>query len=168
MLVTQIKLDLANGSKNPVRLAAVLTLAFLLLLAGCTRTPPVVPPQATATAVPPPAGLPAPGTALPEPTAQPSVSTPPSKTPATLTTPAARVFVMVGLPYQTHESLGRTASFLRQNRPQRLHVKAFQWYPGIALSQSSAPDAAEQAAFIRTTIEGRSTLWRRVARRLAR
>ena len=79
-----------------------------------------------------------------------------------------RVFVMVGLPYQTHESLGRTASFLRQNRPQRLHVKAFQWYPGIALSQSSAPNPAEQAAFIRTTIEGRSTLWRRVARRLAR
>ena len=79
-----------------------------------------------------------------------------------------RVFVMVGLPYQTHESLGRTASFLRQNRPQRLHVKAFQWYPGIALSRSSAPDAAEQAAFMRAAIEGRSTLWRRVARRLAR
>ena len=33
VLVTQIKLDLANGSKNPVRLAAVLTLAFVLLLA---------------------------------------------------------------------------------------------------------------------------------------
>jgi len=79
-----------------------------------------------------------------------------------------RLFVMVGLSYQTSEALGRTADFLRQNRPQRLHVKPFQWYPGIALSQSFAPDAAEQAAFLRAAIEERPTLWRRVARRLAR
>ncbi len=89
VLVTKRKLDLADGSKKPVRLVAVLTLAFVLLLSGCTKTPPVVPPSATATALPPPAELPAPGTALPEPTARPSVAAPPSKTPATLTTPAA-------------------------------------------------------------------------------
>lgn len=79
-----------------------------------------------------------------------------------------RLFVMVGLPYQTGEALGRTADFLRRNRPQRLHVKPFQWYPGIALSQSFAPDAAEQAAFLRAAIEERPALWRRVARKLPR
>ena len=87
VLVTQSNLNLAYGSKKQVRLAAVLTLAFVLLLAGCAKPAAVVPPQATATAVPPPAELPAPGTALPEPTASPSVETQASKTPVTLTTP---------------------------------------------------------------------------------
>jgi hypothetical protein len=75
---------------------------------------------------------------------------------------------MVGLPFQSSEALGRTADFLRQNRPQRLHVKPFQWYPGIVLSQSYAPGAAEQAAFLRAAIEERRPLWRRMAKRLVR
>ena len=78
-----------------------------------------------------------------------------------------RVFVMVGLPFQTQRVAGPHCRFLRQPRPHRLHVKPFQWYPGIALSQASAPDAAEQAAFLRAAIEQRPRLWRRVARRLA-
>ena len=43
-----------------------------------------------------------------------------------------------------------------------------QWYPGIALSHSYAPDAADQAAFVRVTIEERPPLWRRMANRLVR
>ena len=41
VLVTQSNLDLTNGSKKPVRMAAVLTLAFVsvLLLAGCATAP---------------------------------------------------------------------------------------------------------------------------------
>ena len=98
MLVTQSNLDLANGSKKQVRLGAVLTLAFVLLLAGCAKAPPVVPSQATATAVLPPVELPAPGTALPELTASPSVETPPSKTPEMLTTPPAGGPPATGVP----------------------------------------------------------------------
>lgn len=89
VLVTQSNSDQADRSKKQVRLVAVVTLAILLLLAGCTKAPPVVPSQATATAVPPPTGLPAPGTVLPEPTASPSVGTPTSNSPKTLTTPPA-------------------------------------------------------------------------------
>lgn len=98
--MTQSNRDLANGSKKLLRLTNVLTLAFvvMLLLAGCVTTPPVRPPQATATAVPPPAALPAPGTVLPELTASPSVRTPPSKTPQTLITPPAGGPPATGVP----------------------------------------------------------------------
>jgi coproporphyrinogen III oxidase-like Fe-S oxidoreductase len=79
-----------------------------------------------------------------------------------------RLFVMVGLPYQTSRSIGRTAEYLRKVQPQRLHVKPFQWYPGIALAQSVTPDAADQAAMLRAAVEQRPALWQRVARKLTR
>ena len=70
---------------------------------------------------------------------------------------------MVGLPYQTSNSLGRTADFLRKVHPPRLHIKPFQWYPGIALPQSTDPTAANQATLLRAAVEQPAALWRRVA-----
>jgi hypothetical protein len=73
---------------------------------------------------------------------------------------------MVGLPYQTPESAGRTADFLRRLQPPRLHTMPFRWYPGIALPHAVAADAAKEAAFLRAAVEERPALWRRVSHRL--
>ncbi len=79
-----------------------------------------------------------------------------------------RVFVMVGLPYQTDESPSRTAAFLRRIEPPRLHTMPFRWYPGIALPQAVLPEAAAEAAFLRAAVDTRPALWRRVARKFSR
>jgi anaerobic magnesium-protoporphyrin IX monomethyl ester cyclase len=77
-----------------------------------------------------------------------------------------RVFVMVGLPYQTRASTERTAQFLRGLRPIRLHAKPFHWYPGIALPPVAENDLAEQIRLLHAAVRQRPSLWRRVARRL--
>lgn len=76
-----------------------------------------------------------------------------------------RVFVMVGLPYQTHASVERTADFLRTLRPIRLHVKPFHWYPGIALPPVAENDLAEQVRLLQDAVRARPSLWRRALRR---
>lgn len=77
-----------------------------------------------------------------------------------------RVFVLVGLPYQTRASLERTAQFLRDLRPIRLHAKAFHWYPGIALPPVAENDVAAQIELLYDAVRPRPSLLRRVARRL--
>lgn len=77
-----------------------------------------------------------------------------------------RVFVMVGLPYQTRQSVERTAQFLRTLRPIRLHVKPFHWYPGIALPPVAENDLDEQIRLLQDAVRQRPSLLRRVARRL--
>lgn len=77
-----------------------------------------------------------------------------------------RVFVLVGLPYQSRESVERTARFLRTLRPIRLHVKAFHWYPGIALPPVAENDLGEQIRLLHDAVRQRPNLWRRAARRL--
>ena len=77
-----------------------------------------------------------------------------------------RVFVMVGLPYQTQESVERTAQFLRTLRPIRLHAKAFHWYPGIALPPVAENDNAEQIELLHDAVRQRPSFWRHAARRL--
>ncbi len=77
-----------------------------------------------------------------------------------------RVFVLVGLPYQSRESVERTARFLRNLRPIRLHVKAFHWYPGIALPPVAENDLGEQIRLLHDAVRQRPSLWRRAARRL--
>jgi radical SAM superfamily enzyme YgiQ (UPF0313 family) len=77
-----------------------------------------------------------------------------------------RVFVMVGLPYQTSESVARTAQFLRSLRPIRLHAKAFHWYPGITLPPVAEHDVAAQIELLHAAVRQRPSLLRRAARRL--
>jgi radical SAM superfamily enzyme YgiQ (UPF0313 family) len=77
-----------------------------------------------------------------------------------------RVFVMVGLPYQTSESVARTAQFLRTLRPIRLHAKPFHWYPGIALPPVAENDVAAQIELLHAAVRQRPSLLRRAARRL--
>ncbi len=79
-----------------------------------------------------------------------------------------RVFVMVGLPYQTRASVELTARFLRTLRPIRLHVKRFHWYPGIALPPVAENDLDEQVRLLHDAVRQRPSLWRRAARRLRR
>jgi anaerobic magnesium-protoporphyrin IX monomethyl ester cyclase len=79
-----------------------------------------------------------------------------------------RVFVLVGLPYQTGESLERTAQFLRSLRPIRLHAKAFHWYPGIALPPVAENDTEGQMRLLQDAVRQRPSLWRRLARRVGR
>jgi len=77
-----------------------------------------------------------------------------------------RVFVLVGLPFQTRASVERTAQFLRTLRPIRLHAKAFHWYPGIALPPVAENDDAEQIELLHDAVRERPSFWRRAARRL--
>ena len=79
-----------------------------------------------------------------------------------------RVFVMVGLPYQTRASVERTAQFLRTLRPIRLHVKPFHWYPGIALPPVAENGHEEEMALLQDAVRPRPSLWRRATRRLGR
>lgn len=77
-----------------------------------------------------------------------------------------RVFVMVGLPGQTRTSVERTAAFLRGLHPIRLHVKPLHWYPGIALPPVAENDFSAESELLRAAVQGRPSLWRRVAQRL--
>ncbi len=77
-----------------------------------------------------------------------------------------RVFVMAGLPYQTRESVERTARFLRDLRPIRLHVKVFHWYPGIALPPVAENDLSEQIHLLHDAVQRRPGLLSRAMRRL--
>jgi radical SAM superfamily enzyme YgiQ (UPF0313 family) len=77
-----------------------------------------------------------------------------------------RVFVMVGLPYQSSESVAHTAQFLRGLRPIRLHAKAFHWYPGIALPPVAENDVAAQIELLNAAVRQRPSLLRRAVRRL--
>lgn len=78
-----------------------------------------------------------------------------------------RVFVMAGLPGQTLASARRTAADLRRIGPQRLHVKAYQWYPGIALPRTEAADVDQQEAALRES-QRTASPWQRLAARLRR
>lgn len=77
-----------------------------------------------------------------------------------------RVFVMVGLPHQSRTSVERTARFLRDLRPIRLHVKAFHWYPGIALPPVAETDLGEQIRLLYDAVRQRPSLLHRAAQRL--
>jgi radical SAM superfamily enzyme YgiQ (UPF0313 family) len=77
-----------------------------------------------------------------------------------------RVFVMVGLPGQTMDSVRQTADYLRELQPARLHVKPFHWYPGIGLPQASEPDVTQQLALLSALSDERPARWRRLVRRL--
>ncbi len=77
-----------------------------------------------------------------------------------------RVFVLVGLPYQTPASVEQTAAFLRTLRPIRLHAKPFHWYPGIALAPVADSDLSGQIRRLHDAVRQRPSLLRRVARRL--
>ncbi len=79
-----------------------------------------------------------------------------------------RIFVMVGLPYQSRASVERTARFLRDLRPIRLHVKAFHWYPGIALPPVAESDLGEQIRMLHEAVQRRPGLLSRAARRIKR
>lgn len=79
-----------------------------------------------------------------------------------------RVFVLVGLPYQTRASVERTAQFLRTLRPIRLHVKPFHWYPGIALPPVAEDGQEEHIRLLQDAVRQRPSLWRRVGQRLGR
>lgn len=55
-----------------------------------------------------------------------------------------RLFVMAGLPGQDVASAEGTRRFLAGLRPTALHVKAFDWYPGLDLEAADAGDPAAQ------------------------
>jgi radical SAM superfamily enzyme YgiQ (UPF0313 family) len=74
------------------------------------------------------------------------------------------VFAMVGLPNQTRASVERTAAFLAELRPIRLHVRPFHWYPGIALPPVAEADLSEQIGLLHDAVRQRPRLWRRLAR----
>lgn len=77
-----------------------------------------------------------------------------------------RVFVMAGVPGETPHAVARTAADLRSMRPQRLHVKPFHWYPGIALPHGEAPDVAEHVALLQAAGRTPRSRWRQLAGRL--
>lgn len=77
-----------------------------------------------------------------------------------------RVYVMVGLPGQTLESVQRTAHDLWDMRPARLHVKPFRWYPGLGLPQAGAEDVDRQVALLTRAHRQSFSRWRRLARKL--
>lgn len=79
-----------------------------------------------------------------------------------------RVFVMVGLPDQSPQSLERTAEFLRRLRPARLHVKPFSWYPGVALPHGGDGDWTAAAAQLRAAASPPDSRWRQAAGRFLR
>jgi len=77
-----------------------------------------------------------------------------------------RLFVMTGLPYPSHAAIQRTARFLRDLRPIRLHVKPFHWTPGIALPPVVEEAHADQIALLQAAVQARPTLLQRIARRV--
>lgn len=79
-----------------------------------------------------------------------------------------RVFMLVGLPDQTAQSLEQSAAFLRRARPDRLHVKRYTWYPGIALPRGSNGDWTAAAQRLRAAASPPDPRWRQAARRLLR
>lgn len=76
-----------------------------------------------------------------------------------------RVFAMAGLPGQSEAAIAATAQFLRDLRPDAVHVKPFRWYPGIGLERSAADGEAQAAALARAA-RPPIPLWRRIWRRL--
>lgn len=77
-----------------------------------------------------------------------------------------RVFVLAGVPGEVMAAVETTAAFLQEVRPARLHVKQYQWYPGIALPQASERDASAQKALLETADRQPSRPWRRLMNRL--
>lgn len=77
-----------------------------------------------------------------------------------------RVYVMAGLPGQTQQSATRTARYLHQVSSARRHVKAFHWYPGIALPYASAPDLDEQLVLLQEATQYHPRRWRRLVSRV--
>ena len=76
-----------------------------------------------------------------------------------------RVFVMAGLPGQSEAAIAATGQFLRDLRPDAVHVKPFQWYPGLGL-ESPRADGEAQAAALRRAAQPPLPLWRRLWQRL--
>lgn len=54
-----------------------------------------------------------------------------------------RLFVMTGLPGQSRAMVDETAAFLKELRPDALHVKPYHWYPGVALGRESDEGEAQ-------------------------
>lgn len=79
-----------------------------------------------------------------------------------------RVFVLVGLPDQSSQSVERSEDFLRQLRPDRLHVKRYSWYPGIDLPHGGDGDWSEAAVRLYAAANPSESRWRQAARRLLR
>ena len=79
-----------------------------------------------------------------------------------------RVFVMVGLPDQSSQSLERTERYLRRLRPDRLHVKLYTWYPGIDLPHGGDGDWTDAASRLHAAANPPASRWRQAARRILR
>ena len=79
-----------------------------------------------------------------------------------------RVFVMVGLPDQSSQSLERSEAFLRRLQPARLHVKRYSWYPGIDLPRGGDGDWSNASARLVAAANPPEARWRQAARRLLR
>jgi radical SAM superfamily enzyme YgiQ (UPF0313 family) len=77
-----------------------------------------------------------------------------------------RVFVLAGLPGEVMAAVETTAEFLQQVRPARLHVKQYQWYPGIASPQAGGPDASAQKVWLEKAAQQPLPPWRRLMKRL--
>ncbi|MEA3336106.1 MAG: radical SAM protein [Chloroflexota bacterium] len=77
-----------------------------------------------------------------------------------------RIFVMAGLPGETTQSTERTAGFIRNLEPARLHVKTFVWYPGISLAQTAGRSVDDRVELLEAAGNYRSPAWQRVADRL--
>jgi len=78
-------------------------------------------------------------------------------------------FNMLGLPYETEETLQQTVDLNRRIRPDRVHVTLYQPYPGSALTRlceekgllesSAARDYYEEATIIRNPMLPKSVLY---------
>jgi radical SAM superfamily enzyme YgiQ (UPF0313 family) len=78
-------------------------------------------------------------------------------------------FNMLGLPYETEETLRQTVELNRKARPDRVHVTLFQPYPGSALTRlcekrglldsTSARDYYEEATIVRNESLPKSVLY---------
>ena len=79
---------------------------------------------------------------------------------------ACRVFVMTGLPGQDEEAIAATGQFLRDLRPDAVHVKPYRWYPKTGLGVSTE-DGEAQAAVLSRLLCPPEPLWRRLWRRVA-
>ncbi len=71
-----------------------------------------------------------------------------------------RLFVMVGLPGETEQTVAETADFIRQVRPDEVLVKQYVPYPGLAWLEGHTLPAIEET-------EAHYTLLRSVAREVA-
>jgi len=82
-----------------------------------------------------------------------------------------RLFVMVGLPGQTEETIVRTRDYLARIRPRVLHVQRFRAYPGLELETQGLEEESlsRQEAMLLATVsraDGGQTVWRKLKGKL--